>query len=325
VHFFRTDAGWLAVAISVAGNPDPARFRVLLDTDGPGSRSAGNGCGFLDRRPAYFQYPPSVKDWSWNILPPPVVLVDGRTVTYVLRIRLRDRASAGAWKRRILIGPPPIVSRKPACVNSPWPIYRAAADALAAPGFERTHAAHAPIVVLSPGCRDQGSHLDCGINAPAWRADWSVPGCAAPLALGWLEDAVSGDRAGMEPAACWSGVTRGVTPASRWAWAGDVLVASGPNGERRVSGQLQSTNERCLRVFVGAALDPVGWTWHDDAFARRIVTAGTGVYATTQFPIGVLAADAGALMVETDLAEPRAFQITADPARQCSAWLIRWR
>jgi len=319
VHFFRTDAGWLAVAISVAGNPDPARFRVLLDTDGPGQGAPGTGADFMIEGPAYFQYPPSVKDWSWNILPPPVVLVDGRTVTYVLpdppsgpRIRWCVEATNPDWSTADRF--PQAGMREFALADLPRPPRMP----LAAPADLSELTRRMP--------RSLSFRLDAEIkdriwtaesNAPAWRADWSVPGCAAPLALGgWLEDAVSGDRAGMEPAAVlvggdtrrYTGVTLGV------GW--DVLVASGPNGERRVSGQLQSTNERCLRVFVGAALDPVGWTWHDDAFARRIVTAGTGVYATTQFPIGVLAADAGALMVETDLAEPRAFQITADPARQ---------
>lgn len=319
--------GGLAFKVSFAGPPDPARFRLMLDTTPSQAREPNTGADYMLEGVNFYSYPAGASNWTWNTMTPPVVIADGNTLTY------------------ILLDAPPSSSVKwlAETTNPDW----SSADRYPTIGKLEFTPQALPELKLDVHHRSEDiSDLTNGIPSLSCRFDkeikahpWEATAVRAPI---WevgqmqtsfpvrviLTDVVNGQTAAADPVRAfragdtmrWEGTTLGVD------W---TLVAS-PDGSGDVwlSGELRSDTNRCVRVGVGCRLNPVNWTWHDDIRSRRSITASPDPYGNvvaspcgvrgeqSLYPFGVISSNHGALIVETDPDEPRVFQVFAEPEKE---------
>ena len=141
-----------------------------------------------------------------------------------------------------------------------------------------------------------------------------------------LEDAISGESWTLEPnwvltsgdQVQWRGTVDGID----WRIIGIPIP---DDGGWEVFVQIRSDDERLLRLKMGIEIPLVGWTWHDDVEYSREIESNHSKYAFTgnspygmegevsKYPFGVISKEGKYLALETDLNEPRIFQIAAFP------------
>ena len=316
--------GGLAFKVSFAGLPDPARFRLMLDTNQSHAREPNTGADYMLEGVNFYSYPPGASNWTWNTMTPPVVIADGNTLTY------------------ILLDAPPSSSVKwlAETTNPDW----SSADRFPTIGKLEFTPQALPELKLDVHQRSEDvseltnvtPSLSCRFDKEIKAHPWET---TAVRALVWevgqmqtsfpvrviLTDVVNGQTAAADPVRAfragdtmrWEGTTLGLD------W---TLVAT-PDGSGDVwlSGELRSDTNRCVRVGVGCSLNPINWTWHDDMRSRRSITASSDPYGNvvaspcgvrgeqSLYPFGVISSNHGVLIVETDPDEPRVFQVFAEP------------
>ena len=106
------------------------------------------------------------------------------------------------------------------------------------------------------------------------------------------------------------------------AWS--AVLEPDSNGALRVTGEVESPSDRCVRIEAVATPPPGEWTWHDGIDAARPLAGGTGLVSfaavsgfgarglQSLLPFGLVSGPAGTLSVECDPDEPRVFEICAE-------------
>ncbi len=324
---FQTPAGWLGIQLDVTSGL--SSVRVFFDVDGPSRGEPSTGADFLLEGGRFFRYPEGATDWSWDELPPPFILRDAATLTYVLpsipfsgRVRWFVQAMRPDWS--------------PAGRFPEKGVLEFSAGALP---VEPLAARVAPVNLQELLARHPRT-LSFRVEAEIKDRIWTDAGSDAGLA--WRAAALE------EPVSFWMGLVDAASGAQAelklsnpsasgecLRWMGRELETdwivmaepSGQGGDWMFTVQLSSEEDRCLRLGVGVSLNPEGWDWHDDVRMVRRVVGHEGVMENVMpvswgakgrqsvYPIGVISRTSGVLSVETDLSEPRAFVLQADPGR----------
>jgi len=319
--------GGLAFKVSFAGPPDPARFRLMLDTNQSHTREPHTCADYMLEGVNFYSYPAGASNWTWNAITPPVVIADGNTLTYVLidaplssSIRWVAETTNPDWSS---------ADRFPTVGEVEF-----TPQALPELKLDVHHRAE-DISELTNGTPSLSCRFDQEIKAHTWEATpvrapvWDVGSMQTSFPVRViLTDVVSGQTAVADPARAfragdamrWEGTTLGV---------GWTLVATPDgNGDVWLSGELRSDTNRCIRVGVGCRLNPINWTWHDDLRSHRLITASSDPYGNvvaspcgvrgeqSLYPFGVISSNHGALIAETDPDEPRVFQVFAETEKE---------
>ncbi len=322
----RVTDGGLAFKVTFAAKPDPARFRVLLDTDQPRTHEAASGADYMIEGVNFYEYPPGASNWTWNALAPPVIIAEGNTLTYILLDA--PVASSVKWLAET--------------TNPDWssayrfpPIGKSEFKPQALLDL-KLDVRHRPedVSELTDVQPSLSQRFDDEIHARRWEAvenesapapTWEVASMhtSFPVRV-TLHDVVSGQTEAATPVHVfrsgntmrWEGTTLGI------GWT--LLAAPGENGDVWFTGELRSNTNRCLRVAAGCSLKPVGWTWHDDVRFHRPMATSTDPYQNvvasscgvrgeqSLYPFGAISSSRGVLIAETDPDEPRICQIVAE-------------
>jgi len=324
----RVTPGGLAFTVPFAAPPDPARFRLMLDTDQAHSREPNTGADYMIEGVNFYRYPPGASNWTWNALAPPVIIAASNTLTYIL-----------------LDAPPAKSVRWLAETTNPdW----STADRFPAIGkleFKlsglpelKLEAHHRPedVSALTNNTPTLSCRFDAFLKAQTWSPgagegistpSWEIQSMRTSLPLRvTIQDVVSGETVAIQPTHAlhsgrmtrWEGTT---TTGIHWI----LLKEPSENGDLWLTGELQSDTNRCLRVGVGCSLNVIGWTWHDDARLHRVIKTSSDPYGNavaspcgvrgeqSLYPFGVLSSSRRVLIAETDPDEPRVFQVFAEP------------
>lgn len=92
----RAAGGALAFTATFASPPDPARFRLMIETDQPHAREPNSAADYMLEGVNLYRYAPGAFNWTWNALAPPVIVAEGRTLTYILS-DVHHAAAAIKW------------------------------------------------------------------------------------------------------------------------------------------------------------------------------------------------------------------------------------
>ena len=322
---FKVDGG-LAFRVAFAAQPDPARFRLMLDTDQHHGREPNTGADYMIEGVNFYSYPAGASNWTWNIQAPPVIVAESNTLTYI--VLDAPRTSSGKWVAET--------------TNPDWspadrfpPIGEAAFRTSTLPEL-KLDVRHRPedVSELTNGPPSLSCRFGDTIKSRQWTAStlepiWEVRSMRTSFPVRVvLYDVSSGQSAMAKPAGAlqsgkrtrWDGTTLGID------WT--LLAELDENGDVTVTGQLHSETNRCVRVAVGCAINPTGWTWHDDLRFRRSITLSDDPYGNVAasacgvrgeqslYPFGVISSNRGVLVVETDPDEPRVFQVFAETAKK---------
>ena len=323
----KVPGGGLAFEVSFAGPPDPARFRLMLDTGQSHAREPNTGADYMLEGVNFYSYPAGASNWTWNALSPPVVIANGNTLTYVLLDA--PPSSSVTWFAET--------------TNPDWssagrfPVIGKLEFAPQTLPELNLNAHHRPenVSELTSGPPSLSCRFDKEIAAREWETIptsppiWAVASMQTSFPVRvTFTDVASGQTAIAAPtrefragdAMGWEGTTLGV------GWT--LLATPDGNGDVWLSGELQSNTNRCVRVGVGCGLNPIGWTWHDDMRSRRIIAASSDPYGNvvaspcgvrgeqSLYPFGVISSRRGVLVAETDPDEPRVFQIFAETDKE---------
>ena len=318
--------GTLVFKVSFEGLPEPERVRILLDVDGPVNGELVTGADYMVEGGLFHRYPRRATGWTWDVLEPVVMLVEGAQATFILPpVPLPER---GAWSVELISSDFEVESRWPesgmaAAKFADWPLFRWQTPLQSEPLDELSR------LLPDPLSRRWGKII--GLTEQPWVPDDKAPGPGlvlggpVPLKL-MLTDAISGRKAVLQPAGVavfsnqtrWSGTALGVD------WM--VVAESASPRELLVTGALQSQCDRCLQLAVGMERSLAGGVWLDDIRFSRDITETGGVYSTamdipfglgrrqSELPLAVIALPEGALTAETAPDEPRVYEIVADPA-----------
>jgi hypothetical protein len=323
----KVPGGGLAFKVFFAGPPDPARFRLMLDTSQSHAREPNTGADYMLEGVNFYSYPAGASNWTWNAMTPPVVIADGNTLTYVLL----DPPSSSSIKWLAETTNPDWSSadRFPTIGESEF-----TPQALPELKLDVHHHSE-DISELTNGTPSLSCRFDQEIKARTWETTtvhaplWVVGQMRTSFPVRViLTDVVNGQTAVADPVRAfrdgdvmrWEGTTLGID------W---TLVAT-PDGAGDVwlSGELRSDTNRCVRVGVGCSLSPINWTWHDDMRSHRSITASSDPYGNvvasacgvrgeqSLYPFGVIGSNHGALIAETDPGEPRVFQVFAETEKE---------
>lgn len=324
---FRFEGGRLVFRLAFATPPDIERVRILLDVDGPARGEKGSGADYMIEGASFYRYPNGATDWTWDSIEPPFLVVEGRTITYVLpEISGLGTVTAGRWVAETTFPDLKVADRVPNAGALGFDFRDLPAfplDPRLIPEDLSEFVAGAPASLCFRYDTELKSHLwkesPAGGNPMAWTPAFA----SAPLPLRVvLTDAVTHESVALAPektfaasnSVKWTGESLGI----EWA----VMMEPLEDGAVRLTGQLQSPAERCVRIGIGCGLALDGWTWHDDFRFRREIS-GSNEYANTvpcafggggrsPYPFGVISSDKGTLVAETDIGEPRIYTIMAD-------------
>lgn len=329
VTAYRLEPSGMALRIATADGPDVARLRIMLDVNGPAQGEASCGADYMVEGATFFAYPAGGQGWTWNALEPALWIQDSNALTCLL-FNLPTTGQVG-WAVET--------------TSADWQ----SADRMPVAGVQRADVSTLPALppLNRPGPVDVGDllarvppSLSVRFEDELATQEWTLVTRDVPLAWTsplstqalpvrlYLTDAVTGQRAEMKPAGAF-------TSDSRRRWGGRtldvdwVLVADEDDGGAlALSGQLKAAEPRCVTLSAGVELDLSGWTWHDDVQTRRVMDAQGDYYANVSslpygrrgeqspYPFGVVSSERGALVVETDVDEPRIYQIAAEPAER---------
>jgi hypothetical protein len=319
----RVPVGGLAFKVFFAGPPDPARFRLMLDTNQSHAREPNTGADYMLEGVNFYSYPAGASNWTWNVMTPPVVIADGNTLTYVLldapswsSIRWLAETTNPDWSS---------ADRFPTIGESEF-------TPQALPEFKLdVHHRSEDVSELTNRTASLSCRFEQEIKAHTWEA---MPDRAPLWEVGQMQtsfpvrvvltDVVKGQTAVAEPVRAfrdgdvmrWEGTTLGID------WT--LVATPDGGGDVWLSGELRSNTNRCVRVGVGCSLNPINWTWHDDMRSRRSITASSDPYGNvvaspcgvrgeqSLYPFGVISSNHGALIAETDPDEPRVSQMFAE-------------
>jgi len=324
---FAQDESELVPAITNA-----AFFRVMLDLDGPLQGATGFGGDRMIEGFNIYDYDGEKPgDWKWKINIPAIIVTLDNTLIYQLPgfvperpVRWYAETTDPEWN---VIDHIPLVDAE---------IF----DYAELPVFSMENLPHPQAVDMSELLRYRPPALSVDFADDLRQREWKFLSVSNRPPLSWqpfsgspelplmlrLTDVVTGRRMKLVPIAAyisdeterWSGRTLGVD------W--EVLCDRDSSGNVTITGQLCDNEERCLRIDVGCDGELTGWTWHDDVRFCRPIQDGDDRYCYTyaceygalgeesRYPLGVISrSDQGALIVETDLSEPRVCQIAAVP------------
>ena len=327
VDLFQFENNRMVFKVTFATPPDMGRLRIMLDVDGPTRGEPSSGADFMLEGASFYRYPKGATDWTWDAIEPPFTIVEGRTVTCVLPdVPCLPTVTGGRW-----------------IVETTFPDLKTA-DRLPNSGALAFDFARLPAVPLESHIHPEDLsefvagapaslcfRVDSELKSWLWKEalsgespmTWSPSFAAAlPLKLTLL-DAATRESVNLQPEKTftasnvvkWTGQSIGID------WA--VVMEPLENGDIRLTGQFQSPVERCVRVGVGCNVDLSGWSWHDDVRFRREIQPSEE-YANVAacpfgtrgdrslYPFGVISSTSGSLVVETDINEPRIFQVIAD-------------
>ena len=323
VAVFRGEDGGLVFKVSFHGPPDAGRVRILVDADGPVSGEMMTGADYMLEGQVLYRYPARAQGWKWDTVEPAVTFVEESAL--VAFLPLPAIRGSGGWAVEVLSNGWEVENRLPESGMEPC-------DFGSLPAFQWT-------TPLQP--EDIGDLLRA-VPSAAWTGEFDWPGWtnAPPDATNsppWpapggfpvqarLMDAATGQSEELKPETV-------STDGKRWRWRGRALdmewgLIWQPDSPREasVSVRVQSDRTRCVRVGLGWRMDLARAVWHDDARSRSLLDgAGARIMRpldvsygrrgrVSGFPFGVVTRGAESYMAETDPAEPRAFEIEADPA-----------
>ncbi len=330
VEVFRGEDGALVFRMGFAAPPDPARVRILLDVDGPVTGEIETGADYMLEGQVLYRYPPRARGWKWNVVEPTVSFIEGNTL--VCFFPALPVGGTVAWAVESLSDEWSVAHRFPESGM-------ADCDTGALPPFTWTTPlqpediaallGHVPVALSRTLPKEfESSEWQTLSNAEAdakchanLRGEGDIP-----LVIRLL-DVTAGREVMLQPEEMavssnrvrWSGTALDV----EW---GMVLEQESPR-ELTVSGWLKADRDRCLRLGVGLQADLDQAVWHEDFQFRRVLSRTSAAARVTspapyglrgrqsELPFGVLTVGKISLLVETDPAEPRAFEIEADPAR----------
>ena len=319
--------GGLAFKVFFAGPPDPARFRLMLDTNQSHAREPNTGADYMLEGVNFYSYPAGASNWTWNAMAPPVVIADGNTLTYILLDA--PLSSSVKWVAETTNPDWSSADRFPTIGESEF-----TPQALPELKLDVHHRSE-DVSELTNGTPSLSCRFDQEIKAHTWEATavleprWDVGQMQTSFPVRViLTDVVSGQTAVADPvrafragdAMRWEGTTLGID------WT--VVATPDGGGDVWLSGELRSDTNRCVRVGVGCGLNPINWTWHDDLRARRSITVSSDPYGNvvaspcgirgeqSLYPFGVISSNHGALIAETDPGEPRVFQVFAETEKE---------
>jgi hypothetical protein len=328
VELFQSENHRMVFKVAFATPPDIDRLRILLDVDGPGRGEPDSGADYMLEGANFYRYPKGATAWTWDAIEPPFTLVEGRTVTCVLPdIPGLTTVADGRWIVETTFADWKTADRVPKAGALNFNFEKLSTIPLETriyPEDISEFVANAPASLCFRFDSELKSwpwkELSASENPMAWTP--ALASTSLPLRL-MLSDAVTHESVNLEPdktfaasnAVKWTGKSLGI----EWA----VVMEPLSNGSVRLTGQLESPVKRCVRVGVGCEVDLNGWTWHDDVRFRRTIQ-GSNQYANvvacpfgmrgdrSLYPFGVISSERGSLIAETDINEPRIFQVVAD-------------
>ncbi|GEM_PF-3409736 len=322
---FRDEEGSAVFRISFDQPPDPRRVRILLDTDGPVSGEMVTGADYMMEGQVLYRYPPRARGWKWDTVEPTVTLVEGSTLVAFLPVP--PLRGAGSWAVEWLSGEWEVENRLPESGMEPCDFASLSEFRWSTPLQPEDIGDLLRAASASPSAARAGN-----FDSPAWsnappdstNAPAPAPG-GIPLQAR-LVDAVTGQAAELQPDAI-------ASDGQRWRWTGRALDMEWGLIWRQdsprdvsVSVRVKSDRARCIRLGLGWRMDLEKAIWHDDARSRaaldrsgaRVMRPVAVSYGrrgrVSGFPFGVVTRGSDNYMAETDPAEPRAFEIEADPA-----------
>lgn len=319
----REASGGIVFALTLAAPADAARMRILIDTDGPTKGEPSSGAEFLVEGATLYAYPPGGRAWQWNALEPALWTLSSNRLTCALfNLPL---GSGFAWAVETTTADWNIADRIPDKGLRP----ETTASLPPAPAGERPSPVDlSDLLVRSPPTLTERFEDELGTREWTKTAGidafaWSPPNSKSSLPVRLtLIDAASGRRAVLEPDV-------GYESGSQRRWAGRtlgidwILVADTDDaGTLTLAAQLEDDTNRVLSIAAEIVGDLSGWTWHDDLDSTRAIEGASSFSTTESLPFGrvglqsvylfgVVAKDDTALLVETDPAEPRVYQIAA--------------
>lgn len=328
VELFQSENNRMVFKVTFATPPDIERLRIMVDVDGPARGEPGSGADYMLEGASFYRYPRGATDWTWDAIEPAFTLVEGRTVTCVLPdIAGLPAVTDGHWIVETTFPDWKTADRVPQAGTLKFnfqKLFTIPLETQIYPEDLSEFVANAPASLCF--------RFDSELKSWFWRESsstgkpmvWTPVFAAAPFPLKFtLSDAVTHESVNLEPDKTfvasnvveWTGKSLGID------WA--VVMEPMENGAIRLTGQLQASVERCVRVGVGCEVDLNGWTWHDDfRFQREIqrsdqyanvVACPFGIRGDRSlYPFGVISSGSGSLIAETDINEPRIFQVVAD-------------
>ena len=325
VKLFQTVDHRLVFKVMFESPPNVEHLRIMLDVDDSAHGEPGSGADYMLEGSSFYRYPEGATDWTWDTIEPPFILVEGLAITCVLP-DLPQMAHV-RWFAET--------------TNPDW----STADRLPRAGAFEFEEKSLPEIKLQTKLYPEDMsefvtntpaslcfRFDSELKSRLWKeltsaekpmtwkpvfAVTSLPLCVV------LSDAETHEFVKLKPDKTfaagkfveWTGKSMGI----EWV----VLMEPLENGDIRLTGQLQAAVERCVRVGVGCELNLNGWTWHDDIRFQRqmrppeqyanVVPCPFSTRGDRSiYPFGVISSDNGSLIAETDVREPRIYQVVAD-------------
>ena len=325
VEFFQTEGRRLVFRATFAAPPTIEHLRLLLDMDGLARGEPNSGADYMLEGSNFYRYPEEATDWTWDAIEPPFMVVEGRVVT-------------------CLFPDLPFLARIRWWVETTKPDWSTADRLPGVDAFEFTRESLPKIdfqTKLYP--EDIGEFvtnmppsLCFGFDSELKNRRWSESS-SAQKPMAWkpvfasssiplrvvLSDAVTHESVTLEP-------EKTFTASNFVKWTGKsmdmewvVWLEPLENGDIRLTGQLQAAAERCVRVGVGCELNLKEWIWHKDVRGQCPMRSSEQYANVTpclfgmrgersMYPFGAISSESGSLIAETDIDEPRIYQIVAD-------------
>jgi len=325
----RIGADHLVFSIFFNGEPDPDHFRLMIDVDGPASGEPSTGADYMIEGEQFFRYADGVSAWSWNAIEPPSVLFVDRTLVYTLPALPALRK--GQWVMETTRADLSVADRLPADGFIPFDISHL-------PEYE-------PGLRFSPGDPKNlpenqnyslGIRFDVELKSIVWEPvdttevpvlfSWTPVFSTSPVPLQIIfRDMVSGKHETAVPSQLFTNGSLVRAEGTNLDLVWTILLEKEEAGRVKVQGELKSSEDRCVRVRVGSGVNPSGWTWHEDTRFEEVVEPDSAARSRTcpiplggderisVYPLGVISSTGGSICVETDLAEPRIYEILEEP------------
>ena len=325
VELFQTADHRLVFKVMFESPPVVEHLRIMLDVDDSTRGEPGSGADYMLEGSSFYRYPEGATDWTWDMVEPPFIVVEGCAITCVLpdlppmsRVRWFVETTNPDWST---------ADRLP----------RAGAFEFAREGLPeiklqtKLHPEDmSELVTNAPAslCFRFDSELKSRLwkeltsaeKPMTWKPVFAVT--SFPLCV-VLSDVETHESVKLKPDKTfaagnfveWTGKSMGI----EWV----VLMEPLGKGDIQLTGQLQAAVERCVRVGVGCELSMKGWIWHDDIRFQRPMRSPEQ-YANVApcpfgargdrsiYPFGVISSTNGSLIAETDASEPRIYQVVAD-------------
>lgn len=325
---FRSSAGGIGFLVTVGGNPDVSRIRILIDTNGTSSGWSDYGIDVMSEGALTFCYPEMETEWRWNSLGEVISAVESNTIVIVLP----DIHIPGdfRWYVETFNTNWDVIRRFPAqgVMSSTGSVLSDTPALLAPPPPDMSALlSHTRLTLSRRFVADYQNKPWRAVSTPLAFPRISVPG-SSETAEFYLEyvDGRSGHSQRLNPerveqagdSTRWSGR---IDEQATWS----VFLSPGAPGEIDIVGAVESVTDRCFRITAGLTYPGAAWTWHDDVAFSEKMDGGSSYmhdyaspYGLTQrrsyYPFAVISSPDAILIAETDGREPRQFQIEARSA-----------